>query len=69
MPEVMRAFRADLQVGREILVVDGLRAAGALDPQPFRDLAGLVGGASMGLRLFLNQAMTGELRRLTRLEV
>ena len=34
-PEVMPALRADAQAGREILVVDDLRARRALDPQPF----------------------------------
>ena len=34
-PEVMRALRADAEAGREILVVDDLRARRTLDPQPF----------------------------------
>ena len=51
--EMMPAFGADLQVGREVLVVDDLGAAGALDPQPFGDLAGLVGGPFQGLTTLL----------------
>ena len=58
------------EVGGEILVVDGLRAARALHPEAFGNLAGLAGDDSIGLRLFLNHAMTGELRRSgARLEV
>ena len=40
-PEVVPAFRADVEAGGEVLVVDRLRAAGALHPQAFRNLAGL----------------------------
>ena len=39
--EVVRAFRTDVQVGGEILVVDDLRAAGTLDPESFGHPAGL----------------------------
>ena len=57
-PEVVRALRADVQVGREILVVDDLRAAGTLDPQPFGHPARLfLGRAAIGLRVFLNHAI------------
>ena len=42
--EVMRALRADLQVLLEILVVDQLRAARTLDPQPLGHPARLLGG-------------------------
>src|ERR1019366_8142500 len=38
---VVRAFRADVQVRREVLVVNDLRAARTLDPEAFRDPAGL----------------------------
>ena len=38
-PEVEAALRADLEVARELLVVEDLAAAVALDPEPFRDLA------------------------------
>ena len=41
-PEVVAAFRADVEVGGEVLVVDRLRAAGTLDPQPFRHPARLL---------------------------
>src|SRR6185295_507313 len=34
-------FRADVQVRREILVVDDLRTAGTLDPQALRHATGL----------------------------
>jgi hypothetical protein len=40
--EVMRALGADAEVGREILVVDGLGAIRTLDPEPFRNATGLV---------------------------
>ena len=61
-PEVMRALRADVEVGREILVVDDLRAAGTLDPQPFGHAARLLlGRAAIGLRVFLNQAISSQL--------
>ena len=39
--EVVGAFRTDVQVRREILVVDDLRTAGTLDPQALRHAAGL----------------------------
>ena len=57
----MRALGADVQVGGEILVVDDLRAAGTLDPEPFGHAARLLLAAAIGLRAFLNQAMRAQL--------
>ena len=60
--EVMRALRADVEVGREILVVDDLRAARTLHPQAFGDAAGFsFGAAAIGLRAFLNHAIQRQL--------
>jgi hypothetical protein len=42
-PEMVAALGADVQVGGEVLVEDGLRAAGALYPQTLGDFAGLRG--------------------------
>ena len=59
--EVKAAFRADAQVLREILVVENLRAPGALDPQAFGHPAWLcVGRRRSALRAFLNQAISGD---------
>ena len=40
-PEVVGALRTDVEIGREVLVVDDLRAAGTLDPEALRDPARL----------------------------
>src|SRR5262249_13842412 len=51
--EMMRALRADVEVGGEILVVDGLCAPRAFHPEPFRDATRFFGACFPRLaRLF-----------------
>ena len=58
--EVVAAFGADLEIGRQILVVDDLRAGGALDPEALRDLAALLGLGLDWLPAFLEPRHVGE---------
>ncbi len=51
--EMVRALRTDLQIRREILVVDRLRATRTLYPQAFGNLARLVGRRLDWLAAFL----------------
>ncbi len=56
--EVVRALRADVQVGREILVVDDLRSSpGHLTHSPSGTRLALSLAGAIGLRAFLNQAI------------
>ena len=73
-PEVVRALGADVQVRRQVLVVDNLRAAGTLDHQPLGNPAGLLGRRARSLAGLLEprhkgSAYQAEARRLRSLTV
>jgi len=58
--EVMRAFRADVEALFEVLLVDELCAARALDPETLWNAACFSAVEdAMGLRVFLNHAIKG----------